>query len=310
VKLFGIQASIDGARGLAAALGIELAPLEEREFEDGEFKIRPLTDVRGQPVIIYQGMAGDAVASANDKLVRALFLVGTLKDAGAASIRLVAPYLAYARKDRRTKLHDPVSIRYLAQAFEAVGVDEVVTVTVHNPAAFENAFRCRALNVEAEFLFARHFALAAAASDRIVVVSPDTGGTKRARRFADLLAQSLKRPVDLAFVEKYRSEGRVSGDLFAGDVRGALAVIYDDLISGGTTMRRAASICLAAGANKIQAAATHGLFTPGAARFLGDPAIDSVVVTDTIGDLERRASAFRHKLVVLDSAPLLAEALR
>ena len=91
--------------------------------------------------------------SANDKLCRLLFFIGALKDAGAARVTAVTPYLCYARKDRRTKPNDPVTTRYIAGMFESVGTDCVVTLEVHNPVAFENAFRCRTIALTGTPLF-------------------------------------------------------------------------------------------------------------------------------------------------------------
>lgn len=309
MKLFAINASRAGAERLAQTLGVELAAHEEREFEDGEFKIRPLESVRGERVVVYQSMSGIAGASVNDKLMRALVFAGGLKDAGAAELVLVAPYLAFARKDRRTKFRDPISTRYIAQLCEAVGVDELITMDVHNLAAFENAFRGRKQNVEAAPLFAEHFRPLAASAQRMVVVSPDSGGVARARRFADLLAEYSERTVDLAFVEKHRSEGKVTGGLFAGDVEDAEVIVIDDMISGGTTMLRAATLCLERGARSAHAAATHGVFAAQAAVKLADPALASVVTTDSVCDVRERARDFADKLVVLASAARLAGAL-
>jgi ribose-phosphate pyrophosphokinase len=84
-----------------------------------------------------------------------LFFIGALKDAGAARVTAVAPYLCYARKDRRTKPNDPVTTRYIARLFEAVGADVVVTLDVHNPAAFENAFQCRTVVLTARAFIRR-----------------------------------------------------------------------------------------------------------------------------------------------------------
>ena len=309
MKLFGLHGSIAGARALAGELGLDLAPHEEREFEDGEFKIRSLADVRRERAVIYQSCAGSADASANDKLMRALIFAGALKDAGAADVTLVAPYLAYARKDRRTKARDPVSTQYLAQMIESVGIDEVVVADVHNPAAFENAFRCRKQNVDTAPLFVGHFLPIAAAAARVAVVSPDAGGVKRARHFADLLAEATASPVDLAFVEKHRSEGRVTGELFAGEVRGATVIVVDDMICGGTTMRRAALQCLERGARIVHAAATHGVFTPETAAALEAGAVASIVVTDSVEDAAPRGSAFASRLTVLPCASAIAAAL-
>jgi len=119
---------------------------------------------------------------------------------------------APARKDRKTKARDPVTTRYVAALFEAVGTDRVVTLDVHNLAAYQNAFRCRSEHLEACRLFAAHFA-ELIGIEPVAVVSPDAGGIKRAERFREVLASTLGRPVGAAFAEKYRSQGVVSGDL-------------------------------------------------------------------------------------------------
>jgi len=311
MKLFGIEQSRAGAQRLARALGLQLAGHEEREFEDGEFKIRPLESVRRERVAVYHSLAGERDGSSvSDKLMRALVFVGALRDAGAEEVVLVAPYLAFSRKDRRTKSRDPVTTRYVAQMCEAVGVDEIVTMDVHNLAAFENAFRCRKQHVEAAPIFAEHFRPIVASAKRTVVVSPDAGGVWRAKRFADLIAELSQRAVDIAFVEKHRSEGRVSGGLFAGDVEDASVIVIDDMISGGTTMIRAAALCLGRGAHCVHAAATHGLLSEHAAERLGDPMLASIVVTDSVCDVHERGEALADKLVVLESAAQLALALQ
>ena len=121
--LFALHASHDFGQRVSDALGIPLAPHEEREFEDGEQKARPLISVRGADVYVLHSLYGDSVQSGNDKLLRLLFFIGALKDAAAARITAVVPYLAYARKDRKSKPRDPVTTRYVASLFEAVGTD-------------------------------------------------------------------------------------------------------------------------------------------------------------------------------------------
>ena len=306
MKLFGLNASKELAQGLADRLGVWLASHEERDFEDGEFKVRPLETVRGEHVFICQSLAASGPQSANDKLNRLLFLCGATKDAGAEHVTAVVPYLAFARKDRRTKARDPITTRYVAQMFEAVGVDAIATVDVHNVAAFENAFRIGKENFEAAPLFADHFAPLAAAAPRTVLLSPDAGGVKRARALAALLEARSGKPTGLAFMEKTRSEGRVSGELFAGDVDGAVVIVIDDLISGGTTLARSAAAAHARGAREIHAAATHAVLGPGAAETLGATPLESIVVTDTVGDVRQRGVLLGAKLRVLEIAPLLA----
>ena len=95
--------------------------------------------------------------SVHDKLCKLLFFIATLKDSGAQRVTAIVPYLCYARKDRRTKARDPVTMRYVASLFEAVGVDRVVTIDVHNLQAYQNAFRCKTEHIEAQNLFVSYF---------------------------------------------------------------------------------------------------------------------------------------------------------
>ncbi|AMN48404.1 ribose-phosphate pyrophosphokinase [Steroidobacter denitrificans] len=310
MKIFALNTSREFGAAIAATVGIELTAHEEREFEDGEFKVRTLESVRNERVFVCQTLHGDATQSTNDKLCRLLFFIGALKDAAAADVTVVVPYLAYARKDRRTKPRDPVTTRYLAALFEAVGLDAIVTMDVHNIAAFENAFRCRKEHLEAAPLIVRHFHHRIEIGRRIVVLAPDAGGVKRAKAFAELFADSAGRAVELAFMEKQRSEGHVTGSAFAGDVCAAAVIIVDDLASTGTTLARAARMCRERGAAEVYAAVTHGIFGFGAAEALGSTDIDGIVTTDTIGDVCRRCPALAPKLAVLETAPLFAEAVR
>jgi len=310
MRIFALQSSLPFGTPVASALGAALASHEERDFEDGEFKVRTLESVRGEHVFICQSLHGDAGESANDKFCRLLFFIGSLKDAAAAEVTAIVPYLAYSRKDRRTKARDPVTTRYVAALFEAVGLDTIVTMDVHNVAAFENAFRCRKEHLEAAPLMVAHFNARIAAKKRVVVLSPDAGGVKRAKAFAELLASSARRTVELAFMEKYRSEGRVSGSAFAGDVGDAAVIIVDDLASTGTTIARAARASRERGATEVHAAVTHGVFTADAATSLGGADIDSIVATDTVGDVRARCPALGARLVVLETASLFAAAVR
>ncbi|MCO5167667.1 MAG: ribose-phosphate pyrophosphokinase [Planctomycetes bacterium] len=305
--LFALGSTRPLGEGVSRALGAPLAAHEEREFEWGQHKARPLVNVRGRDAYVLHSLHGEPGQSANDKLCRLLFFVGALRDAGAGQVTAVVPFLCYSRKDRRTKPRDPVTTRYVAALFEAVGTDRVVTVDVHNLAAYQNAFRCRAEHLEGRPLFVERLA-PGLREQEVVVVSPDAGGVHRAEAFRASLARALGRPVELAFVEKRRSEGVVSGDLLAGDVRGRAAVVVDDMISSGTTTLRAARRCLDAGATRVLAAASHAVFTPGADEALADPALERVLVLGTAPP--QGLVAARDKVEVLDVAPLLGEAVR
>jgi len=307
MRLFALNASREFGERVAAALGRPLDAHEEREFEDGEHKARPLVSVRGEAAYVLQGLHGDAQASGDDKLVRLLFFCAALRDHGVARITALVPYLAYGRKERQTKPFDPVSTRYLAQLIEAVGIDALVTLETHSVTALQNAFRIPTVHIDAAVLFAAR-AQVLGGEGPIVVVSPDPGGIKRVQLFAELLEKRLDRPVGIAFIEKRRSAGKVSGSLLAGDVAGATALVFDDLISTGGTLRRAASTCIEGGAKGVIAFAAHGLFAPGAEQMLLDPAFTAVVVGDTVPALQL-SDAARARVTYEPAAPLFARAV-
>jgi len=307
-RLFALKSTADLGNSISQAMGCPLADHEEREFEDGEHKVRPLVSVRHCDVFVVQSLHGGPIESPNDKLCRLLFFIGTLKDAGAARVTAVLPYLCYARKDRRTKPNDPVMTRYTAALFESVGTDAVVALEVHSPTAFENAFRCQTVTLTATTLlvdYARRLA-----DEPLCVVSPDAGGMKRAELFRTALEAACGRRIGSGIAEKHRSAGVVSGDLFVGEVAGATALIVDDLISTGGTLVRTARAARRAGARRVIALVTHGLFMAGAKEALADPAIERLVVTDSVPAVRLAGSAVKDKVEVLTTAPLLAETIR
>ena len=307
--LFALRGSEPLGAKIAQHLGIPLAAHEEREFEDGEHKARPVENVRGRCCYVLHALHGDASHSANDKLNRLLFFIATLKAASAARVSAVVPYLAYARKDRKTKPRDPVTMRYVAQLFEAMGTDALLALEVHNPAAFQNAFRCPTEQLDSAGLFVRPIA-GKLGPGEVAVVSPDAGGVKRAALFRERLSQALGRPVNMGFVEKYRSAGLLSGELLVGEVAGRQVLLFDDLISSGQTLVRAATACRTQGAASVWAAAAHGLFNADAMQRLGTGPIDRIFVSDSVNILGLEGTPLEATLEVVSCAVLLAEAIR
>ncbi|MFN5098595.1 MAG: ribose-phosphate diphosphokinase [Burkholderiaceae bacterium] len=307
--LFALEHSHVLGNAIAQQLGLALAPHEERVFEDGEHKARPLQSVRGRSCFVLHSLYGEPAQSVNDKLTRLLFFIATLKDAAAKEVTAVVPYLAYARKDRKTQPRDPVTLRYLAQLFEAVGTDALLVLEVHNPAAFQNAFRCSTETLDCTALFAQQL-VDRLGDSAVTVVSPDAGGVKRAALFRQKLAHSLGRSVTMGFVEKFRSAGVLSGELLVGEVSGRHVLLFDDLISSGQTLLRAARACHQQGATAVWALAAHGLFNADAASVLSDPIIERVFITDSVPLRLTPGSALANKLEVVSCADLLAEAIR
>jgi ribose-phosphate pyrophosphokinase len=307
--LFALGSSRAFGERVAAGIGVPLAAHEEREFEDGEHKARPLESVRGHDVYLLQSLHGGPDQSPNDKFCRLLFLLGAVRDAGASRVTAVIPYLAYARKDRRTQPRDPLTTRYVAQLLEAVGTDCVVTLEVHNLVAFQNAFRCRAEHLDSRPLFARRLRELVGGGP-VTVASPDPGGVKRAQLFREGFEHHLGRPVGAAFMDKRRVGGVVSGELLVGEVAGATVVVVDDLIASGSTMLRAAEACLAQGAARVFAAAAHGLFTGRAAEAMAAPELELVLVSDTVPPFRLPPGLVGPRVEVVAAAPLFAAAIR
>ena len=307
--LFALGGSRPLAEAIAERLGIEVAPHEERDFEDGEHKVRPLAEPRNRDVYVLADLASSPGQSVNDKLCKLLFFLGALKQSGARETTLVAPYLCYARKERQTKPRDPVVTRYVAQILEAIGLDRIMNVTAHDLAAFQNAYRCDAIHLDTHALWAR--ALADRLSGRrVAVVSPDPGGEKRAELFRRALERALGEPVTKALVDKTRSRGKVTGEMFAGDVEGRTVIVLDDMIVTGGTMIRAAEACRAHGATGAIAVATHGLFVGGAEALLAAASLDEIWVTDSLAFAPAIAAAVaRGRVKVASLAPLLAGAI-
>jgi ribose-phosphate pyrophosphokinase len=309
--LYSLDPDATFAQALAACLGVPLVPHENRRFEDGEHKLRPLGDPRGRDAYVSYSLHGGPTDSPHDKLCHLLMFIATLREHGAARVTAVVPYLAYARKDRQTKPFDPVTLRYVAQLFEAVGTSQLIVLEAHNVAAFQNAFRCTTMHLEAHRAFDAMVS-ELAGEGPLAVASPDPGGVKRAQLWRESLGKTLMRPVGFAMVDKRRSAGVVSSEnLVAGEVDGMTVLLLDDLIASGDTMKRAAVALRQAGAREVVAFAAHGLFIGPAGDVLGDDSIAKIIVTDSVPPFRLHATgAVRSKLRLVSAAPLFAQAIR
>jgi len=301
------------SRSLALAAsqesGIELATLEERQYEGGEFKLRPLQSVRDRTVFVLQSLAETRDAPIAQRLIRLLFLLQGLRDAGASQTIAVIPYLAYARKDRRTKPRDPVYTRYVAQLLEATATGRVVALDVHNAAALDNAFRIPVDHLSAFPMMAAHFSQHLPAG-KLAVASPDIGGIKRAQLFRELLERRVGREIELVFIEKRRTDGVVSGGAIVGDATGRTIIVLDDMCATGATLIRAASTLREAGATSVQVAVTHAPIEDGVAALAAAEDIAQVLITDSVGYSPRSDTFDRGgKVRVMPIGPLLGCAM-
>ena len=183
---------------------------------------------------------------------------------------------------------------------------------MHNPAAFDNAFRIPTIHLSALPMLVHHYLHHAAPGPALTVVSPDVGGIKRAQLFREQLAAQAGGEVGLAFVEKRRARGIVSGGTLAGEIAGRTAIVLDDLCATGGTLIRAAAACRAGGATSVQVAVTHTPLVAGVSALVAAESISHITVTDSVGALLPSAllRAADSRLSLLPVAPLFGQTLR
>lgn len=296
---------------VARHAALTVAALEDHRFEGGEFKLRPLQSVRGRTAFVLQSLVETGAAPLSQRLLRLLFLLNSLRDAGATRRIALVPYLAFARQERRTHPRDSVNTRYVAQLLEASGADQLISLDVHDPAALDNAFRIPVDHLTALPMMVDHFAARLTAA-QVAVVSPDIGGIKRAQIFSELLQSRLARPVTFAFIEKRRSGDSAFTGRLVGDIPDREVILLDDLCATGGTLTRAAEVCHRAGVRGVHVAVTHMCLDAGLQALLKSGAITSILTTDSVGfsfDPPRNL-AVPDKLVTLSIAPLLGQAVR
>jgi ribose-phosphate pyrophosphokinase len=309
-KIFAPQSTEDFGKKICDHLEISLSSLEERAFEDGEHKMRPLESVRGLDVYVIQSLYSDIKESVNDKICKLLFFTSTLRDSSAKKVTVVIPYFAYGRKDRRTKDRDPVTFKYLARLIEASGADQVISIDVHNTTAFQNAFRIPTEHLEGRVLFPECFK-DILTNQNAVVVSPDAGGIKRAESFRTTLMDVYKKDIGKAFIEKERTKDSIlTGGPIIGDVKNKICIIIDDIISTGNTIKHTLNALDKALASDIYVCATHGVLTEKSKDLLDHPKLKKIFITDTIIPWRIKDVFPSKKIEVIDSTPLFAKALK
>jgi ribose-phosphate pyrophosphokinase len=286
------------AESIAERLDVDLGEVEITKFPGGEMYARYGQSIRGADVFIVQSL-GEPV---NDNLMELLIMVDAATRASAGSIVAVIPWYAYSRQDRKTKPREPITARLVANMILTAGANRVMTMDLH-VGQIEGFFSFPVDHLTAMHTFVDYFTgQGFKDAEDAVVVAPDTGEVKVAKRLADHLG------LPWAIVNKLRRQtGQSEVTHVIGDVKGRQAILIDDIIStGGTTVGAAESI-LDWGATEVYAAATHPVFAGPAYERLEESPIKEVIVTDT---LPLKKDKPRDKIRVLTIAPLLANTIR
>jgi ribose-phosphate pyrophosphokinase len=279
-------------------IGVPLLHRRIDHFPDGETYVQLGQSVRGRDAFVLQSTC----APVNDNLFELLLLLDTLRRSSAARITAIVPYYGYARQDRKSSGREPITAKLVANLIAAAGANRLVSIDLHSP-AIQGFFDIGMDHLTAVPILAVYL------RDRLppdcVLVSPDTGGVKR----ADFFARLLNLPI--AILHKRRAGPHdVAIAAVIGDVRGKVPVIVDDIIATGGTTRQAVDTLVREGARpEVYVVATHGVLAADAVRMLSHPAIRQIIVTDTIPIPVSKRQALPN-LHVVSIAELLAAAVR
>jgi ribose-phosphate pyrophosphokinase len=293
--VFAGSASPRLTAAICRELGVEVGANEVIRFSEGTLFVRVLENVRGRSVYVVQS----TVFPTNANFMELLFWIDAFSRASADSITAVVPYFSYAKGDKKDEPRVSIRARVCADAIEAAGVDRVVTLDLHAP-QIQGFFR-----VPVDDLYAMPYLCAAIEQASLrdpVVVSPDAGFAKRARRFA----RRLDAP--LAIADKVREGHGETADVveIIGDVADRDAIVVDDFTISAGTLVEAAEQLVARGARSVTAVVTHGVFAEGSMERLDRSPIERLIVTDSI---ETQPVELSEKVTVISVAPLFAEAI-
>ncbi len=284
-------------------LGEKPGRLEAKRFPDGDKYVRILDEVKGEDAVIIQSLyhKPDKHVFADQHIFELLMITDTLRDLGARTITVVAPYLAYARQDSRFYPGEAVSSQIIARLLEDVGTTRFLTVDchLHRLGDVAKIFKIPAQNLSAMPLLGK-YALKNLRPNKPLVIGPD----EEAEQWAATVAKELDAEHIVFQKKRIRKEGATSSRVKITadevDLKGHDAVFADDIISTGDTLAKATKVCKKMGARRIYALCTHPVLADGALERVKSAGIQRVVGTDTIPSPVSQVSV----------APVIAAALR
>jgi ribose-phosphate pyrophosphokinase len=296
LKIFSGSANPALAEEVAEGLGLPLGEMETFRFADGEVSVRIAESVRGEDVFVVQPTSPPV----NEHLIELLVILDALRRASAGRITAVIPYLGYARQDRKTKPREPITSKLVANLLTTAGANRILTVDLHAGQIW-GFFDIPLDHLPSRPMVASHFRNLGLRN--VVVVSPDIGGTTRAREFA----AELRAPI--AIIDKRRDKPNQVKEIthVIGKVYRRTAILYDDIVDTAGTLTAAASALAARGVDTVYACCAHAILSGPAVERIGNSPIRELIVTNTI---PVSATKRIDKIRVVSIAPLLAEAVQ
>jgi len=295
LMLFAGRSSPGLAEHIGRRLRVGVGPVQQETWANGEVYCRYEESVRGADVFIVQSLAGtrDGSMSINDALMELVLMVDAAVGASAHRVIAVIPWFGYSRQDKKSLLREPISARAVARMLESVGVDRVLTVDLHTGQA-QGFFSGPVDHMTALKMLATDL------RERVpvdaVVVAPDAGRVKLAKKFSTLLG------AELAILDPESDDPR---NAVIGEVRGRTAILVDDIIDTGGTLTTAVGVLRQAGVTGIHAVAIHPVLSGDTLERVGRLDLAEVLVTDTVAIPPGTPSLVR----VVSCAELLADTI-
>ncbi len=296
VKIFAGNSNRELAERIATKYGVELGQSEIVRFEDGEIYVRISETVRGRDVFLIQSTSNQV----NENLMELLIFIDALKRASARSISVLMPYYGYARQDRKASPREPITAKLVANLLTKAGGTRIITMDLHAD-QIQGFFDIPVDHMQALPLLAEYFIGRGLTGDKVVVVSPDIGGVKRARKLSEWL------DCKIAIIDKRRPKANMSEVMnVIGEVEGKIAIFIDDMIDTAGTITGGAEAIMKMGAVESYACCTHGVFSGPAIERIKNSPLKEVIITDSIKQPEHKQI---DKIKVLSSDAIFAEAI-
>ena len=282
------------AKSLAKEMNIDLGRIDLKSFSCGERYVKFQETIRGKDVYLIQTATNDS----NADLMQLFLMCQAAKLSFAENVHVIIPNFPYARQDRVAEPREPISSKLVAHLLEESGANHVITLDLHS-SQIQGFFSIPVDALSAHAIFADYFR--SKKLTNAVVVSPDAGGAKRAKKFADMI------DADLAIIHKSRPQHHEAEVIeLVGDVTNRPCIIFDDMIDTGGTPIAAKNTLIERGASdEIYVAATHAIFSGQAVEKLSAAGFKEVVITDSVPTENKSFDSLK----VLTIAPMLAEVI-
>ncbi len=271
IVIFSLTSNIELVKEVCEYLKVEPGKIDIKQFADGECIVEARESVRGKRVFIIQSTSKPV----NQKLMELLVCVDSIKRASAKEITVITPYFGYARQDRKARARQPITARLVADLLIAAGIDRIITIDLHSQ-QIQGFFNIPTDDLSAIPLFGHYFRNNFN-KDEVVVVSPDHGGTTRAR----YLAEALHTPI--AIIDKRRPRANVVevNDVI-GNVKDKICIVVDDICDTAGSLVAGCELLKEKGAREIYAAVTHGIFSNDALEKIQNSPIKQMIITNSI----------------------------